>query len=238
MLPAGDAELTVLHWNIHSWRALDGKPNASAVAALISELAPDVVSLVEVDESWGHPRCLRDIADRTGYAWVFVPSFTFGNTKPAGGFGNALLIRRRLAIRAFQQWDLLWPARVYDGTEPSEARTLLLTEVDAGAYRAWVGATHLPRGDEDARDAALKRIITLTSTLGDAWLICGDFNAPATAWVPGLMRVASTAPTYPADEPTEAIDYAVASASARVEAEVIPSIASDHMPVHIKATFM
>lgn len=238
MFSSDDPPLTVLHWNIHSWRTPDGKPSADAVAALISEKAPDVVSLVEVDESWGQSRCLREVAERTGYTWVFVPAFTFGNSGPEGGFGNALLVRDGLAIRGIQQWGLLWPEPVYDGTEPSEARSVLLAELNAGAYRVWVGTTHMPRSDERAREDALNRLATLTGTLGDAWLICGDFNTPAGTWVPRSMTPAAAGPTYPADHPAEMIDYAVASASARVESEAIQSLASDHLPVQIRARFV
>jgi hypothetical protein len=34
----------VLHWNIHSWRTEDGNSNVAAVADLIRETAPHVVS--------------------------------------------------------------------------------------------------------------------------------------------------------------------------------------------------
>lgn len=236
MMHSGDdRQLTLLHWNIHSWRTPDGKPSTDAVAELLSELTPDVVSLVEVDEPWGEARRLQDVAERTGYTWMFVPAFTFGNTGPEGGFGNALLVRSGLAIRGTQQWDLLWPGRVYDGTEPSEARTVLLAELDAGAYRIWIGTTHLPRSDRAARDDALKRLIALTGTLGEAWLICGDFNTPAATWVPSSVTSTPVLPTYPADQPTEAIDYAVASPTVHVKAEVIPSLASDHLAVRMQA---
>ena len=48
-------QLRMLHWNIHSWRDASGAPNHAAVAAVIRRTAPDVVSLVEVQESWGIP---------------------------------------------------------------------------------------------------------------------------------------------------------------------------------------
>ncbi len=51
----GAGRLRMLHWNIHSWRDDAGAPNYAAVAGLIRETAPDVVSLVEVRESWGAP---------------------------------------------------------------------------------------------------------------------------------------------------------------------------------------
>ena len=47
-------DLRIPHWNIHSWRDPSGHANVAAVAALIGETAPDIVSLAEVDEAWWH----------------------------------------------------------------------------------------------------------------------------------------------------------------------------------------
>ena len=41
--------------------------------------------------------------------------------------------------------------------------------------------------------------------------------------------------TYPADQPAEPIDYCVASAAFRLDAEVLPGAASDHLPLLISA---
>ena len=114
-------DLRILCWNTHSWRVLSGHANVAAVAALIGETSPDIVSLTEVDE----------------------------------------------------------------------ART-------------------------DAR-----RIATLTDGLTEPWLICGDFNTAASSR-PGHDRavvVSPAKPAYPADEPAEPIDYCVASAAFRLDAE-------------------
>jgi endonuclease/exonuclease/phosphatase family metal-dependent hydrolase len=43
-----DDQLRVLHWNIHSWRDASGASNLEAIADLVSEINPHVVSLVEV----------------------------------------------------------------------------------------------------------------------------------------------------------------------------------------------
>ena len=41
--------------------------------------------------------------------------------------------------------------------------------------------------------------------------------------------------TYPADEPAEPIDYCLASAAFRLDAEVLPRSGSDHLPLLISA---
>jgi endonuclease/exonuclease/phosphatase family metal-dependent hydrolase len=123
----GVDQLRVLHWNIHSWRDADGGSNLEAVSDLIRHTTPHVVSLTEVDERWGAAARLQELAARNGYLWLFTPSFVFGGDAPAGGFGNALLTT--LPILAVQQWQLLWPPRLYDGTEPTEPRSATLAKL-------------------------------------------------------------------------------------------------------------
>jgi len=223
-----------LHWNIQSWHGSAGASNLDAVAAVVRRTNPHVVSLVEVEESWGAPSALAELAGRCGYSWWFVPAFEYGSETPEGGFGNALL--SRLPIFALQQWQLIWPPTHHDGTEPSEPRSVVLGKLGTGTYESlWVGSTHLPRDDADARARALGQLSTLVRGLSGKWIICGDFNTPASAWVDSASTLTvapdPALPTYPADDPVEPIDYCVASPGLRLEAEVLSDEGSDHRPV-------
>ena len=71
-------ELRMLHWNIHSWRDDAGASNLESVVNLVQATDPHVVSLVEVDESWGYPSKLDEVADRCDYTSIFVPAFESG----------------------------------------------------------------------------------------------------------------------------------------------------------------
>jgi endonuclease/exonuclease/phosphatase family metal-dependent hydrolase len=226
-------QLRLVHWNIHSWRDASGVSNLTAIADLIGEIDPHVVSLVEVDESWGMANSLNELASQVGYSWIFAPSFEFGNEAPAGGFGNALLTK--LPILAVQHWQLLWPPRLYDGTEPSEPRSAVFAKLGFSQSSVWVGTTHLPRRDAQARTNALDRLMTLTQKFDSHWLVCGDLNTPASSWL-GSDRSVVVCPapaqsTYPAHEPVEAIDYCMASPGLLMEGEVLPVGGSDHLPV-------
>ena len=99
------------------------------------------------------------------------------------------------------------------------------------------GITHLPRQDGHARTEALRRLAALTDGLTEPWLICGDFNTPASSWPGGgtAVVVSPAKLTYPADKPAEPIDYCVASAAFRLDAEVLHGSASDHLPLLISA---
>ena len=228
----------VLHWNIHSWRddgPDGGRPNADAVAAAIAETDPLIVSLVEVDEAWGAaPGTLGELAGRLGFAWVFPPTVHYGDDDgPRGGYGNALLVKA--PILAVQQWQLRWPPRLYDGSESSEARSVLLVKLDIGPAGLWVGSTHLPRRSAAARAAGLTRLLTLVQGLDAPWLICGDFNTPASSWAPAdgsvVVRPDPAVPSYPAKAPAEPIDYVLAAPVLTVTAEVLDRPGSDHLPL-------
>lgn len=227
-----DDQLRILHWNIHSWRDASGAANLGAIADLVSEVDPHVVSLVEVDEPWGMSDTLNEIANRVGYSWIFAPTFEFGHEAPSGGFGNALLTK--LPILAVQHRQLLWPPQLYNGTEPSEPRSVVFAKLRCLQSSLWFGSTHLPRSDAQARANALDRLMTLTWKLDGHWLLCGDFNTPASSWLDSDRSVVvcpePVQPTYPASEPAEPIDYCVGSPGLVVEGEVLRVEGSDHLP--------
>src|SRR5437868_9107535 len=150
--PSAGDRLRILHWNIHSWRDAAGVSNAQAVSTLIADTDPHVVSLVEVGEPWGQPETLAAVASELGYAWLFAPSFEFGDDAPRGGFGNALLTK--LPVLAVQHWQLLWPTMVYDGNEQSEQRSVVFAKLNFSGTPLWAGSTHLPRSDASARRQA------------------------------------------------------------------------------------
>ncbi len=226
-------ELRLLHWNIHSWRDDVGASNLESVVNLVHATDPHVVSLVEVDESWKHSPKLDEVASRCGYTSIFVPTFEFGKDAPAGGFGNALL--SRLPILAVQQRQLTWPPRLFDGSEPSEPRSVVFTKLRTAAGHVWIGSTHLPRSETDTRRDAVQRLAAIAQELTGQWLLLGDFNMPASAWLDAhpFLRFypAPAQQTYPSKDPVEPIDYCVAPQELPIRAEVLPEAGSDHLPL-------
>ena len=221
-------ELSILHWNVHSWRDEAGQPNHEAVLGLIGQISPDLVSLVEVNEPWGSPAALRDLARAGGYSWIFFPAMEFGRDAPGRGYGNALLTR--VPVLAAVQWRLTWPPRLYDGTEPSESRSVILAEVPFGRGTVWIGSTHLPANDPEARACALGRLAELTRGLDRPWAICGDFNTPPGEGG-GIAWPDPPQPSFPASDPAEPIDYCVASPGVSVTARILTAAGSDHLPL-------
>jgi endonuclease/exonuclease/phosphatase family metal-dependent hydrolase len=226
-------ELLILHWNVHSWRDTSGRPNLEAAIGLVTELSPDVVSLVEVSEPWAAPVSVPELARQAGYSWIFFPSVEPGRDAPARGYGNALL--SRLPVLAVQQWGLTWPPTVYDGTEPSESRSVALARVWLPAAAVWAGSTHLPSTDRRARAAALRRLTAVTQGLDRPWVICGDFNTAPSRWIePGQPIVVGprpARPTFPARFPVRSLDYCIASPGVTLDARPLRAAGSDHLPL-------
>ena len=221
----------ILHWNIHMWTDADGVDNVDRVVDVIRQADPDVVSLVEVDEPWGRPSSLERVADALDYHWAFVPAFEYRET---GGFGNAILARRPLS--AVQQWQLL-PPMIYDGTEPSEPRAVLLVQVDTDSGPLVVGSTHFPRSDDQRRKHASDRLLDLLQAVDQPFVVCGDFNQASTTWVPSHFTTAPdpSVMTYPTANPAEAIDYCLASELSIRSATTFDGAASDHLPISFEA---
>jgi endonuclease/exonuclease/phosphatase family metal-dependent hydrolase len=229
-------DLRVLHWNIHSWRDDAGVPNVAAVSALIRETGPDVVSLVEVNEPWGAPSALAEVAGECGYSWVFGPCLEYATEEREGGYGNALLTRE--PVTAVHQWRVFSPARPYNGSEESEPRVVLLARLGAASEVStafWVGSTHFPASDPDAREDAASRLQRLVRRLDGPWLICGDFNAePANCFTDDGTFTASidpVQPTYPTDQPVISIDYCIARPGLVTRTTALDVAGSDHLPV-------
>lgn len=219
----------ILHWNIHMWTDADGVDNVDRVTDVIGHADPDVVSLVEVDEPWGRPSKLAQMADTLGYHWAFIPAFEY---REAGGFGNAILAKQPLDN--VQQWQLL-PPMLYDGTEPTEPRAVVLAQITTTAGPLIVGSTHLPRSDDQHRKHASNRLLDLLRAVAEPFIVCGDFNQPPSTWVPTDVTTAPDPPmpTYPAAAPRESIDYCLASGLTIQSAATIDNAASDHLPIVI-----
>ena len=233
-------DLRILHWNVHSWRDASGRPNLDAVTGLVAGHHPDVVSLVEVNEPWAAHVSVPELARRTGYSWIFIPAVEVGGAGPGRGFGNALLTRR--PVLAVQQWRLTWPATLYDGTEPSESRTVVLARVQAAAGAAiWTGSTHLPSSDSDARAAALRQLTAAARGLDRPWVICGDFNTAPRTWIkrgqPIVVGPRPAWPTFPARSPVRSLDYCIASPGVRRRGRPLLAAGSDHLPLLARCRF-
>jgi endonuclease/exonuclease/phosphatase family metal-dependent hydrolase len=220
--------LRIATYNIRHGLGLDERLDLGRSAAVIAALDCDLVAIQEVDVGCtrsGNIDQAADLARHTGMRPYFGPAIPF----QGGQYG--ILVLSRLAVEA-------WSVLPLPGQEP---RCLLTVDV------VWAGrplrfcATHLDL-DADQRALALPLLQRAAAARGVPFILAGDLNStPDSALVQSLVTAWQAAaslagpPTYPADAPTERLDYILAGPAGawRVEAvEVIADgLTSDHRPV-------
>ena len=222
--------MRIITYNIHAGHGMDAAQALGTQAAVIRSLAPDVAAIQEVDRltrrSGGVDQAAA-LAAATGLHAVFARAIDF----EGGEYGIAVLSRHR-------------PAAVRVVSLPSprdEDRALLVADFGAFAF----AGTHLPLHDGD-RIGAVDRILAELLPSPKPVFLAGDWNAMPESET--LRRIGrgflvisdTTAPTFPAREPSGCIDFvavdrahadAFRGAVARVVDE--PS-ASDHRPVLVE----
>lgn len=224
LVPTQGDTICVMSYNVHNAVGMDGVRDVRRIAGVIIASGADVVAVQEVDSVTnrsGGRYILGDIAAATGMNPVFSAAIDFDG----GRYGIGLLSRERpLSVRRVP----------LPGAE--EERTLLLAEFENYV----MGVTHLSLTDAD-RLASVDILARESAALAKPLILAGDFNgAPGSQAIKTLMCTFTplsdtSVPTFPADKPTETIDYIMYAGSnvpdilsSRVVNE---PTASDHRPV-------
>lgn len=234
--------LRVMTYNIRS-----GNGNLAGTTAAIRALAPDVVALQEVDVHWAARSDFADQATalgrKLGMQVRFAPIYIIPDSavpgRPPREFGVALLSRFPIAL--FRNDTLTRLSTQVQNPVPLRMPGLLIATLDVHGSPVFVLNTHLDyRRDPSIRAAQVREMLAHIDTTIPT-LVFGDMNAsPSAAELqPLLARLhdawsAAGGPgfTYPADAPTERIDYILTSSHFRVrDARVPATAASDHRPV-------
>lgn len=228
--------LRILCWNIHHGEGLDGRVDLERIAALISAQNPDLVALQEVDK--GVARTDRrdlpaELAQLTGMTCVFSNNYAF----QGGEYGNATL--SRLPIRSTTNTHLRM-------LRPGEQRGVLQVSVDWHGHPLFFFNTHIDHRPDDAeRLANIAEFHQLTRTLDTRLvLFAGDFNDLPDSRTHRAMAERFTdvwaavgdghGLTFSSDQPRRRIDYIWLlhdSPLKPVRAWIVPSLASDHLPL-------
>lgn len=232
---AQSMRLRVLSYNIHHGAGTDGALDLPRIARVITEVAPDLVALQEVDQGMKRTNEVdqpAELARLTGMHVVFGDNLAIDG----GRYGNAVLSRLPVA----QHQNHLLPS-----IDQGEQRGVLELSFElpgkAGALRLF--ATHL-----DARRSNEERMVSADAINrlverepATPALLAGDLNAvPASDVLRRFeTRWSNTTPqplaTSPADKPRRQIDFVLCSPAARwhvVESRVLDeAVASDHRPL-------
>ncbi len=221
-----DNTLRIMSYNIRNGRGMDDVSNFQRTADVINKVRPNVVAVQEVDSVTGRSGqtdVLRVLADKTLMYPVYAPAIDYDG----GKYGIGMLSKEKpLGYRY-----LALPGR-------EEERALLIVEFEKYIYCC----THLSLTGED-RLASLEIISREAAKANKPLFIAGDFNAhPDSEVIKGIQNdfvilTNTKQPTFPADEPTETIDYIAAyakdtTAFTRLSAWVVDEpAASDHRPI-------
>lgn len=239
--------LKVMTYNIHHAEGIDGRLDLERIAAVIRAEDPDIVCLQEVDQGTGRTGRLDMpalLGEMLAMRAVFGPNLEF----EGGQYGNLTLTR--LPVAGHENIALPTP----EGAEP---RGALRVTVDFEGEAIDVYNTHLGL-DAAQRLAQARKIAGALDARGEvAAILAGDLNEElgprgfeldeAKNAVDGAgvrllyRRYGSQYPgwlgeTFPADAPTEAIDYIFCTPPLRARGlRIIKSeqtrVASDHLPV-------
>ena len=225
------ATVQVMSFNLHNGFNTSGRLDLEALAAVIEESDADVVVLQEVSRGWVHAGAVDMLS---WLAHRLEMHAAAGPTSPDNQWGNAILSRYPL--------DVLQRADLPPAGMPLN-RGYIMAEVDLGDTPLRVIATHLHHITEEG-EIREEQVPFLISAWGQAprTVIAGDLNAhPGTPEMDmldaaGLLDAGLFGPspgfTSPADAPRQRIDYIwVTPDLVPVDLDVIPTTASDHLPI-------
>jgi endonuclease/exonuclease/phosphatase family metal-dependent hydrolase len=224
--PTEHRSLTVMSYNLHQSFGMDNKLDLQEIVATINKANPDLIGFQEADAGRVPSMSVDQIlwfSRRLNMHSVYGPSW--GST-----YGVAVL--SRYPVASYQHYLL-----------PSEEqqRACLQVEIDLGGRTLTFFSVHLGLNPEE-RHRQLDQLLVYTAQAPSPKVLVGDFNArPGSREIERVLEqfahsyaIAGTGDGYtsPADAPRQTIDYIFVSPDIQVlSTEIIPSLASDHLPV-------
>lgn len=219
-------QLKIMTYNVRHGEGLDGVTDYARTGKVIRDCGARFVAVQEVDSatgrSGGHD-VLRELAIESG----LYPTFARAIAYDGGAYGVGILSAEKpLGVRR-----VALPGR-------EEGRVLLVAEFS----RFVLACTHLSLTDAD-RLASIPIIKAEAERSAKPFVLAGDWNSLSESdFLKAISRdftVVSTVKksTFPADAPTECLDYIALYAAAEQPAIVRGSyvadapVASDHRPV-------
>ena len=220
-----ETSVQIMTYNVRHCTGMDMVLDYDRTAAVISRQQPDVVALQELDSMTGRSEQryqLDELAIRTGYHSVFGSAIDYDG----GKYGVGILTR---------ELPLSTKRIPLPGEEP---RVLLVVEMKNYV----LACTHLDL-EEEQRLASVPLILDEAQRWQKPFIIAGDLNdAPDSELLQEMTKyftiLSGDQPTFPADKPTECIDYVASFKTQPVvtlEYSVIDEPeASDHRPLVVR----
>ena len=197
---------------------------------MLRELHADVVALQEADRRIGAREAVLPRALLDDSPWRVVPLAR--RARSMGWHGNAILVRRDLAIEECHTLDL----------PTLEPRGAACAVIGNGERKFRVIGTHLDLSGLKRRDQ-VRSMLGFAAEHGDMpTVILGDFNQWGHGT--GAMRefadgwnLIAPGPSYPSRAPVARLDRIVhcggwQCGAAAVHRSALAAVASDHLPIH------
>lgn len=226
------AVIKVVSYNIKNGQGMDGRVDLSRTADVLQALDADIICLQEIDKYRRRSFFCNQAAK---LARIMQMEYVFGSAIRyiIGAYGNALLSRYPVIKSVNHQLPV---------PTGRSKRAMLEMHCTIGGKKLRVFNTHM----ELDRKLRLKQIenfiVPLILSTDSAAILCGDLNeTPDDAGVKFLYdcfkdsfvaNTGSVTATFRADQPVERMDYILLNPACRaVDYKIIPSLASDHLPV-------
>ncbi|MEQ4208453.1 endonuclease/exonuclease/phosphatase family protein [Actinopolymorpha sp. B17G11] len=235
-------KIRVATYNIHHAAGPDDVLDVAHTAKVLSSMHADVIGLQEVDRHWGERSDFadqaRELAERLDMYAVYGANLDLDPAEPGQErrqYGTAILSRSPITS---------WSNTYLPKFGNHEQRGLLVANLKIRGVAMRVANTHLQHNDNLEREAQAAAIVELLGSDPRRTLLTGDLNAlPDTPEIATLTNVFADAwaevgegagPTYPVENPVSRIDYVLGSRDLVFRhAEVVPTDASDHLPLFV-----
>lgn len=247
---SGELQIKVGTYNIQAGMDNDGEYDLDSTAEVIRESGADIIGLNEVDVHWGdrsdNENTVKELAKELDMEYFFAPIYDVESPEagePSRQYGVAVL--SKYPIIHAENRDITRLSTQDPDPTPKPTPGFLQAQIHVGGEEVWFYATHLSL-ELDIRETEVHEMIDIISE-HDHSILTGDMNANPDA--PELAPLFQTyqdawdatndSPgyTFPADDPIKRIDDIFLTPGIQIDsAEVIETLASDHLPVTAELT--
>ncbi|MWV42643.1 endonuclease [Paenibacillus sp. HJL G12] len=235
---------TVMSYNIQHGVGIDDLLSLQRIANVIRESGAEIVGLQEVDRFYGirsdHKDQAAELAGMLGYHYIYGANLDLPPDEGRADnrqYGNAILSKH-----PFIRYE-----NIFLSSSEDEQRGVLHAVVNMRGIQVNVYNAHLGL-DVASRTVQAQELNDLASTIHGPKILMGDFNTePDSSELQMLLdsglfvnsfQGIENAFTFPADDPSEKIDYILTSPGVQYSNQrVIASEASDHLPIAVDLAF-
>ena len=225
-MPAEHGPVTVMTYNIHQAFGIDNKLDLQEIVDTIRRADPDIIGLQEADAGRVPSLSVDQVL------WLSRKLNMYSAYGPSWGSTYGVAVLSKYPIVEHQRYLL---------TSEEQQRACLETRIDVQGRNLSFFAVHLGLNVEE-RERQLHELLAYTAEAPAPRVLVGDFNANPDSHEIGRVlgqfengfALGGTGSGYtsPAEAPQETIDYVFVSPDIHiVSAKVMPSLASDHLPV-------